>query len=305
MIRHAGPAKLAALSVALVLHGALAVALVSREAAEIEGNGGETEVQLGNAFSDMAAGTLTAERPDEAAVTAPDTPERIAPAQATAATAVPPIAPQPAAPAQPKALAATLPPALQPLTASTPETLAPQPVPERLDGAAPETAAVARSLRPKPRSATFEAAHTPAPRAQPAPREKQAAAPAPRAKPAQGAGTQNARAGETTGTRDATARQSGTGGRQQEAGNAAVSNYPGLVMRQLSRAGRPRASARGTAVVAFTIGGNGGLASVALASSSGSASLDEAALRLVRGAGPFPKPPQGARRSFSIEIRGR
>ncbi|HKK84958.1 MAG TPA: energy transducer TonB [Roseovarius sp.] len=50
---------------------------------------------------------------------------------------------------------------------------------------------------------------------------------------------------------------------------------------------------------------NGGLAAVSLARSSGSSALDQAALRLVRGAGPFPKPPQGARRNFSVKIQGR
>jgi protein TonB len=76
-------------------------------------------------------------------------------------------------------------------------------------------------------------------------------------------------------------------------------------MRKLSRAGKPRVSARGAAVVAFSIAPHGGLSSVSLARSSGSAALDQAALRLVRGAGPFPKPPTGARRSFSIQIKGR
>jgi protein TonB len=76
-------------------------------------------------------------------------------------------------------------------------------------------------------------------------------------------------------------------------------------MRRLSQAGRPRVNARGTAVVAFNISGNGGLASVSLARSSGSSALDQAAVQLVRGAGPFPPPPEGAQRSFSIQIKGR
>ncbi|KAA0916380.1 energy transducer TonB, partial [Aquicoccus porphyridii] len=89
------------------------------------------------------------------------------------------------------------------------------------------------------------------------------------------------------------------------AGSAAASNYPGLVMRRLSRAGRPRVNARGEAVVGFTIADNGGLAALGIARSSGSAALDRAALGIVRGAAPFPKPPRGAERRFSIRIRGR
>lgn len=90
-----------------------------------------------------------------------------------------------------------------------------------------------------------------------------------------------------------------------QAGNAAVSNYPGLVMRKISRLRRPRVNTRGTATIAFKIAPNGGLSSIRVAKSSGSAELDAAALRLVRRAAPFPRPPAGARRSFSIGIKGR
>jgi protein TonB len=76
-------------------------------------------------------------------------------------------------------------------------------------------------------------------------------------------------------------------------------------MARLSRVRRPQASARGSAVVAFSIAPGGRLAGVSLARSSGSSALDRAALRLVRAAAPFPPPPQGARRRFSIEVAGR
>ena len=341
MIRKTASVKLAALSAALILHGALAVALVSREPVQIEGADGGTDVRLGNAFADMAAGTLSAEPSENTEVMRPDPPDHSAAEQAertpperTVAEAepvqaeatrperaetippertltqaalpdaikpVPPVEATPAAPLQPEALA-LLAPSFQPKPDERMQALAP-PGPERIEGAAPDSAAVARSLRPKPRSAQFEAAHKPVEVTKPAPKPK----PKPKqtAKPAPGNATRNARAGEATGRAEAIARQSGTGGRQQAAGNAAASNYPGLVMRQISRAGKLRVNARGVAVVAFTIGGNGGLSAVSLARSSGNASLDQDALRLVRRAGPFPKPPQGARRSFSIEIEGR
>ena len=76
-------------------------------------------------------------------------------------------------------------------------------------------------------------------------------------------------------------------------------------MSRIARVGKPRVRARGTALVAFTIAGNGGLAQLSLARSSGSDALDRAALQLVRRAGPFPPPPQGAQRAFSIGITGR
>ncbi|MWB79081.1 TonB family protein [Pseudooceanicola sp. 216_PA32_1] len=337
MMRLAGPAKLVALSVALGLHGALAVALVSRDTTEIEGADGGTEVRLGSAFADMAAGTLSSQSAEKAEATAPDAPDRLhaehaepSPPERAATTvdhaptgtarplqaepvpseqalsAVNSAPSEPAAPAQAVPVARADPsPAVQAVVPGpdAAETLQSPPVADRVEGAAPDSAAVVRSLRPKPRSAAFEATQKPAPVAKPEPRPT--AKPATRAAQAPGNAERNARAGEATGRQEAVAQQSGTAGRQHAAGNAAASNYPGLVMRRLSRAGKPRVTARGTAVVVFSIAANGGLSSVSLARSSGSAALDRAALQLVRGAGPFPQPPAGARRSFSIQITGR
>ena len=76
-------------------------------------------------------------------------------------------------------------------------------------------------------------------------------------------------------------------------------------MRALSQVRRPRVAAAGTALVAFRVAPTGALAGVSLARSSGSARLDRAALTVVRRAAPFPAPPRGAQRRFSIEIAGR
>ena len=62
---------------------------------------------------------------------------------------------------------------------------------------------------------------------------------------------------------------------------------------------------RGATVVAFRVAGSGGLAGLSVARSSGSAALDRAALRVVQRAAPFPAPPAGAQRSFSIKIEAR
>ena len=120
----------------------------------------------------------------------------------------------------------------------------------------------------------------------------------------QGNASQNATTGAATGA-ETTRQQANTGtGRSAQSGNAAASNYPGQVMRQISRVRRPQVGSRGTAVVAFTISPSGGLSGLSLARSSGNGRLDQAALGVVRRAAPFPAPPPGARRSFSINIKG-
>lgn len=285
MMRGAITAKVTALTLAICVHGAVALSLAAKDDMQAEGADGGTEVRLGNAFADMAAGSLTATRPVRPTAAHSGTSERIEAATPTT-----------------DALARLAPPAAQSVKVTPSEALEAAPPPEHLEGSAPQSAAVTRSLRPMRRSAAFEAAHKPAQAAKPSP------SPEPKvrqATPKPGNAKRNARAGAATGKPDAAARQSGTGGRQKAAGNAAASNYPGLVMRRLSRAGKPRVNARGSAFVAFTISAKGGLSAVSLARSSGSSALDRAALRLVRGAGPFPKPPQGARRSFSVKIEGR
>lgn len=57
----------------------------------------------------------------------------------------------------------------------------------------------------------------------------------------------------------------------------------------LARA-KPRAGARGSATVTFTIGANGALRGARVAKSSGNAKIDQMALATVRKAGPFPPP---------------
>lgn len=117
---------------------------------------------------------------------------------------------------------------------------------------------------------------------------------------------QNAVAGSEAGINQATAtRQSTNANRSNSAGNAAARNYPGRVMRCISRAGRPRVKARGTAVVAFTVGSKGRVRQVGLAKSSGHARLDRAAIQTIARAGPCPPPPTGAKRFYRISIKGR
>ncbi|MGR3321105.1 MAG: TonB family protein [Pseudooceanicola sp.] len=241
------------------------------------------------AVPDLADGLL----PVQPETSESPTPDRIAGAEATAAPDTPPEAEpateQPAeAQTAPAEIAAA--PAVRPerLETSEPEAA------ETLESTPPETAAVTRSKRPRQRSAEFEAEHKP-PEPEPAPRRS-----------ASGNSDRDATAGASTGREAASVTRQGTRtGTAAEAGNAAASNYPGLVYRTISRVRKPRLNRRGTTRVAFSISASGGLAGVSVAGSSGSSNLDEAALTLVRRAAPFPAPPAGAQRSFVIPIQFR
>ena len=105
-------------------------------------------------------------------------------------------------------------------------------------------------------------------------------------------------AGAAKGTKGAVSRQSG---------NAAASNYPGKVRSKLQRALRYPAKAerkkiRGVVQVSFALSSNGALNSVRIAKSSGSPILDQAALKAVERAAPFPASPQGAKSTFIIPL---
>ncbi|HVW54335.1 MAG TPA: TonB family protein [Rhizobiaceae bacterium] len=85
-------------------------------------------------------------------------------------------------------------------------------------------------------------------------------------------------------------------------GNAAVSNYPGKIVRKLRRALRyPRDAGsrrlRGVAEVRFVVSSGGNVGGIQLVVSSGSPILDQAALEAVKRAAPFPPIPAEAGRS--------
>lgn len=112
------------------------------------------------------------------------------------------------------------------------------------------------------------------------------------------------------GSAQATAQKGGSQrkGKGKTAGNSDVTNYPAKVQRKLMRAVRtPRGvrKARGNVVVHFTVRKNGSVSGVKLARSSGSAPFDQAVLKAVQRASPFPPIPDAARKkswTFTLPV---
>lgn len=118
----------------------------------------------------------------------------------------------------------------------------------------------------------------------------------------------DARKGQADGAAAGRQAAAGKAGTSRDAGNAAVSNYPGKVVSKLRRslrypAAARRARLRGEVHVAFTVTGGGGVSGARVVRSSGSPVLDQAALDTVRRAAPFPPIPDGrANWSFTVPL---
>ena len=287
-------AKAMAMAAACALHGAVLWALTGAPPVEIEGSAGAVEASLGGSFADMTAGALGAAEPGEVVEPlTPDRPAETVPPEATGRAEL-----RTAEPAPPVSQA-TLPEVPQEVVEDRVFPVSHSKPPELI--APTETPVITRSLRPKTRSREIEKRAAPTRKLAETKSRSERKKPQPR-----GNAKQDATAGSETGkSREQRKIASAGTTRRQETGNAAASNYPGLVMKKISRVPRPRVGARGTTVVAFSISAGGGLGAISLARSSGSARLDQAALRVVRRAAPFPPPPAGARRRFSINIKGR
>lgn len=278
MIRIRTFAKISALTAALCVHGALAYAVMTKPSStELEGQTGGVEAQLGSSFADLSAGALASAPPSSEPLQPAEPSETIAPVKTHSATTASSTTP----------LSARTVPTLEPVVPSQTLAAQPDPIPEDL-----------KKQKPIPRPKRVD---PPKPKATAAPPQRQKPAPA----SSSGNAKQTARAGQTDGKARASSVTSGAAGKSKEAGNAAVSNYPGKVMRKISRVKRPRVSSKGIAVVRFSVSQSGALSGLAIARSSGSNELDAAALRVVQKAAPFPKPPQGAQTSFSVQIKGR
>ncbi|MBB1248928.1 energy transducer TonB [Rhizobium sp. G21] len=93
-------------------------------------------------------------------------------------------------------------------------------------------------------------------------------------------------------SRGQSSKDASRGAANREVGNAAASNYKGLVQKKLSRAQkRVRVRGEGSLVLSFTITANGGVSGARISRSSGDPKLDQAALALLDRAAPFPAIP--------------
>lgn len=337
MIAASRPVLIAALAIALIAHGLGLHGSFDDEAVEIAGSTGGAQSVSGYSFADMTQGVETpvdAEETPQPSTETDDVTDPLEPVQ-TVEDVDPPdetAQEQPTeevAQEEPTETEVTqtqevvedvpvedaLEPELTPLAVETVvpilpvepveaepvEAARPEPI-ETLEAQEDNTSAVARSLRPKPRTPEFEKRHEPPPPPEPQPTPQptqRVQQPTPQT---QGDANQNANRGGATGTQQRTNSNTTGTGTTSQAGNAAITNYPGQVMRRINRVRKPRVGFQGTAVVAFRVSASGGLAGVSLSRSSGNQKLDQAALNIIRRAAPFPPPPPGADRSFAISI---
>ena len=211
---------------------------------------------------------------------------------------------------------------LQPDTPSEPLPVPQEPLPEvtpeTLTASEPETTAVARSLRPKTRSARIEAEHKPQPKPKPKPKSKAKPKPKPKpkAKPTKpnkkvvpskpkkksGNADQNAAKGDAGGSKTGKSMSQGNG-KKKQSGNANTSNYEGKLVRCIQRKARVAAGGKRPPRVAITISSGGRVTSASLLSSSGSPRLDREVIKALRRVRACPKPPAGAKLRYSFRVR--
>ncbi|MEM8575642.1 MAG: TonB family protein [Pseudomonadota bacterium] len=328
MIAHSGLVKIVALILAAGMHVVLLLNLVQPEAALTKGAGGSIDVRLGNTFQDLVQGGVaiaeatevieavrTETSQSQAVSNTPTEPDVLRHIDSKAvenltrshplpdSRAIRPHAPRSVSAERYEAVSPPMlgsvlrlvPPAPAKASNRAAAALKPQAGDDALEGSPPRSNAPTHSRSPEFRPEHIEqAAAVDVVRPQPVVYPQSA-----------GNADRNARAGTMEGHRDAPSVSRGPVPAGIASGNAAASNYPGEVMRCISRAGRPRVSARGTAVISFSISGGGRITAVALAASSGAPRLDRAALQTVNRAGPCPAPPRGAQTNFSIRFQGR
>lgn len=302
---------------------------------QIKGGAQTQLARLGNSFSDMSEGTsspvATQERiePLQEADVAnePDTPEVLeTPAKTTAehavtkeiTTAMAQITPSldtvlensknPVVPIIKPDIAPSTIPSVTPLVSPTVTPVAPyvtsaKPVEplETIKAEAPVEVQkpnastrrpVTRQLKPTVRKPVTKAA-------KPKPSKPRSTPP----KPAKPAATQSTRRGQADGSKAGQATQSSQKGkRRTNAGNAATTNYRGKVVRKILRTRMERAGGRGRVGISFSISSSGTATSIRITRSSGNAKVDKIALRHIRRAAPFPRPPRGGAGKFKVVL---
>ncbi|SPH21080.1 hypothetical protein ASD8599_01823 [Ascidiaceihabitans donghaensis] len=318
MIRRSKIVAAALLFASAVAHASVLSINSSTTQPALAGGAATSVAQLGNSFQDMAVGIMTAQAPQthtqeiSRTVQSRDTPATSTNAletpQTTATESVQSsvaamVLPQ-ASVLKPVQQVETI--AVSPEAVSVPVTVTAQtppaheqPIQQALAQITETTPRVSRRPAVRPKSLDVAQAH--------APQKKPTQSAQDTPKPQRGNADRQTRAGVTQGQVKAKAAVAAS--RQAKANtkaaNAAVSNYPGLVMRRLARQKRPRAATKGTAIVSFSIAASGAVNRATIAQSSGSPQLDRDAVALVRRAAPFPAPPKGAKRAFKVRIKGR
>ncbi|MBT8155632.1 TonB C-terminal domain-containing protein [Epibacterium ulvae] len=310
-------AGLAALSLSFLLHlgGGLRLALPDPQV-EIAGGAPTTIARLGNSFRDVAQGSTQSAPPTPLQQVTPEKTQQVPhqpPLQTTTTALVeqvqrtkvaqpaPSQQPPPPLPLLSPSKTATItapsptptttqPPTTTALTPVAIETVPPTQVEQPLT-ATPPTTRIAALPEPKP-----------APKPTPAPPKPQTQAQnPPSAQGAERAERQGSADGQRAASANAAAKQPAA--KAAASGNAELTNYAGKVWRKIQRA-RPNSSLKGTTVIAIAISDRGRLTSVSVARSSGSAQLDQLALRAARKAAPFPAPPDRKAHRFTFKVRG-
>jgi protein TonB len=183
------------------------------------------------------------------------------------------------APVKPRAAALTAPP---PDVVAKADISLPEPEPIRTPELTPEPEGKTADPEPKPKD-------TPKPKERPQTAEPKEAKPETKKK-------RSASAGSTAPTAAA-----------KSSGGKTVSSaaYAKAVMRKVRATKKKFGAGKGTVVVGFSIGREGGLATVSVLQGSGNAALDQIATDHIRRAAPFPAPPDGVDSSFSFEFVGK
>jgi periplasmic protein TonB len=94
-------------------------------------------------------------------------------------------------------------------------------------------------------------------------------------------------------------------GAKAKGGELSPAAYAKAVLKKVRATRKKSGAGKGTVVVGFAIDPSGGLASVQVLKSSGSATLDAVALDHIRRSAPFPVPPAGAKGGYSFEFVGK
>ena len=186
-------------------------------------------------------------------------------------------------------------PIVEPADTPQPESATPPEIPDQ-SREKPKKKKVEPKTQPKPEPVKAVKEQTPPPPSKDKPEEKVTEATPPPIP--EGGAPSRASAGS-----DADA--AGVPQPEADPGNAASQNYAGEVMKHLSGRRRPRASGAGFARVAFSLTSSGNVENIRISTSSGASKFDREALKFVKRAAPFPKPPANVKRDFVVKIEGK